>query len=144
MRNKINYLDEILKEKLSDIRVTPNISWNDFSWRNSFNSGVGKSSTFLSILKNTRIKLYTGLLFSGVIITVLFLFSEDSQHHYGKRYEIPMMGPSVKISNPINKEEFNKKIEVDSDDHVRIKIDVPIHKKVIIKKEIILRDSTHD
>ncbi len=143
MRNNNNYLDEILKEKLSDIKITPYTSWNDFSGRYTVISNVGKSNIFLTVLKNTKIKLYTLLIISGVFITGIFLFNEPPRDHYGKISGKPVMRAAVKISSPVNSDEFNKQNDSVLDDHVRIKVEIPIHKKVIVKKEVILRDSTH-
>jgi hypothetical protein len=149
--NNKNYLDNILINNLSSIRIIPQTSWDIFHKKYISTRNVGTQNLLKHSARYSTMKLITGMLIILSISSGVYLIIKNSNNRLKnnilinkkdttfKSYQIKKSLPendTLKISNEKKylNNNSNKKDTV-------IRIKVPVQKNVIIKKQIILRDS---
>ena len=155
MSDKLKYIDDLAKEKLSDFKLKSGSSWNDFSEKNlSANSTV--SAQFSSKILSFFINKYILITFvAGIIGIVAYFwnFAGDEQ----KNEDIKVNKPEISETKAIDTENSIPQIINDTtDDSVLTENDTnlvdkneqdekivtePVHENVIVKKTIYVRDT---
>lgn len=158
MKDELSYIDNITGDKLKGYTVTPETSWE---LMNSKLTNVVAESTIGSFFSNiggfftTKFFVVSVVILS--IITVGILISNNDSGN-----DVLQKGSSLNKEKSYHETVFNKdenakkssyvagdsltnvnepeKIDNNSKD-VIIKVEVPVHKNVIIKKEIIIKDT---
>ncbi len=151
------FIDKIIKNSLKDYGEQPNTSWEKMEMyldRKGVLSETSEGSGFLK-LKNIKTKI---AIISGVLILIsgyYFLnetedkevFSKeiienisDTTSKHVKTECVPEIGKENKETDSLAKE-LNEIKKKDETKIVKVRVEVPVHKNVIIKKQIIMKDT---
>jgi len=142
-----NYIDQILKESISDIKIYPKRSWSELHQKICSIEIFKKNNLIDKIVTNSVLKFVIGTIVVMSMITgsaTVFGFFNNRQGHSPMTILKDTTIKSKKVI-PFDSIEKEKK-DADSieGNQVKIKVNVPIHKNVIIKKKIFLTDSINN
>ena len=161
MKDELSYIDNITGNKLKSYTVTPNTSWE---LMNSKLTNVVTGSTFGGFISNiggffTR-KFFIASVVILSVLTVSILLSKDesgnevlqkdSSEIIDKFYHESDFNTveDAKISTYVVDDSLTNTDEAEKPENnlkdVFIKIEVPIHKNVLIKREIIIKDTINN
>jgi hypothetical protein len=142
-----NYLDQILKESLSGIKIYPNRSWSDLYQKISRIENVKKINLIDKIVTNSVLKIVIGTIVVLSIITGSAIVSGLFNNNIGLSPITIVKDTTIKSTKIIQYdllEKERKDTVTLENNQVKIKVNVPIHKNVIIRKKIILTDSINN
>lgn len=147
MMKENNYLDQILKESLSGIKIYPNRSWSDLYQKISRIENVKKINLIDKIVTNSVLKIVIGTIVVLSIITGSAIVSGLFNNNIGLSPITIVKDTTIKSTKIIQYdllEKERKDTVTLENNQVKIKVNVPIHKNVIIRKKIILTDSINN
>jgi hypothetical protein len=142
-----HYIDEIVIKNLNDLRIVPNKSWNDLNQKLGLVGNVKRNIIFDKFSKNSILKLFIGSVVVLSLITGSLFFFKDFYSNQGLSPKMLLKDNGIKSSNTTLYDSLDKElIEVQDFDNteVKIKVKVPVHKNIIIRKKIILMDSINN
>jgi len=150
MKNNINYIDKLTKNKLKGFQVMPETKWSTFKSDYFDKLATHENlrfhlSDYISI-KNT---LYT---VAGIsILTTGILLHNNQNNHMNGLIPITKNVTNEKIFSPaaqnntyytdVNSTKDSTLIQEKNNNDVVIRVEVPIIKNVEIRKEVIIKDT---
>jgi len=145
------FIDKFVKKSVKGFSVKPNTSWTKMEMYLEQKGIVSKSFKGINVFKNvkTDIAIISGVLVIGA--GIYFLNQGNENQINPKNIIKKISDTTAKHSNTaivINKESDSVKNVISDNDKeknniVKIKVKVPVHKNVIIKKQIIIKDSVN-
>lgn len=155
MQDELSYIDNIIRDKLTGPVVRPETSWEDINPK--LTNVVAESSLgFFSVTGNffkTRLFVVTVVILSVLTVGIFLIDNNSGNGHINKdalkdninNESVLNNEENAKKSDPIIKDSLNNMNESDltekNSNDVVIKLEVPVHKNIIIKKEIIIKDT---
>lgn len=158
MERDVEYIDELVGNKLKNLKETSAIKWTDFSSKYSGklqpNNSLFPSAKSIVTAKNTAITILSLSIFTAGIVlynnsnntnkTIITPYNK-SENTKSKKVILKEVNKEEKINLPEN-DKTSKKILNDStsvkekkkEEHIVIKVKVPVHKEVKIKKEVFI------
>ncbi len=142
-----NYLDQILKESLSGIKIYPNRPWSDLYQKISSIENVKKINFIDKLVTNSVLKIVIGTIVVLSIITGSAIVSGLFNNNIGHSPITIVKDTTTKSTKIIQYDSLEKERKdtvIIENNQVKINVNVPIHKNVIIRKKIILTDSINN
>ncbi len=148
------FIDRLVKDSIKDYKEQPHTSWQEMEMYMEQNGILSKSFKGLKNLKNLKTEI-------AVVSGILVLTAGIYFYPYGiEEQKIPEgiienvtdtsaqhtdLNSTLKIEEgKTEKDSSEKNVEtIDKDENktVKINVEVPVHKNVIIKKQIIIKDT---
>ena len=153
MKDELSYIDNITGEKLKNFVLKPETSWDTFNakFKTVYNSGsflsdIGGYFTTKAIVVSVVVIL--SILTAGILITnnntdnVNELKGNTLLNNNKPNSNSFTVSPvdSVQETSEDNSDE---KSTAEKDENIVINVEVPIYKKVVINKEVIISDTIH-
>ncbi len=155
MKKDIEYIDKLVEDKLSNLKKTPELQWavfsSKFSGKLQASTSLFSSANNIITVKNATITVISlSVLATGII---LYSNSETEKDILKSTNKIEKVETKTDIQNKEIKDKLiqnenvsNNKFLKDSTSSIKesknkdviVKIKVPVHKEVKIKKEIII------
>ncbi len=144
MESEIKYIDELSKNALKDYAVESDVTWNEFHQRN-----LGKLNPKPNFILNSGMKKIVISVVSLSIATAgILLYTSDyntdkinTNYGYIKNNIYSNDTLKTKMYYVAEEQEDVNTENKNTKEDIVIKIKVPIHKKVEIRKQIIVNDS---
>ncbi len=142
------FIDNLVKNSIADYKVQPHTSWDEMEMKMKKSGIVSKSKNI-----NTNIAIISGIF---VITAGVIFFNNETENQSGtketfenvsdtaavKEKIIPVIKIEKEKTSKDSVSEINTKIhDSNKNETVTIKVEVPVHKKVVIKKQIIIKDT---
>ena len=149
------FIDKFVKKTIENYKAKPSASWNELEMYMKDKGVVSKTIKGYLNIKNIRtdIAIISGIL---VITTGVVFFRNET----GKELKPKDIIENISDTTTINKtngsilkideaasgkdtlsEKNTKELDVNKNKTVKIKLEVPVHKNVIIKKQVIIKDT---
>ena len=143
MKSEIKYIDELSKNALKDYATESDVTWNEFHQRN-FESLKPKSNFILNngVKKVSITVVSLSIATAGILLysnTYIDKININYGHIKNKVYSNDTLNTKLLYVVDDTKDAEIKKDIIKED--VVIKIEVPVHKKVEIRKQIIVNDN---
>lgn len=144
MESEIKYIDELTKHVLADSKIETDVTWDEF-----YQINLGKLKPKTNFVISSSVKKVSVAVISLSLATVGVMLYTSSYKTTGDRANYAKVKNenytndtlNTKSTYVINKQK-EEKVENDKENKdVIIKIKVPVHKKVKIRKQIIIDDS---
>ena len=146
------FIDKLVKDSVEDYKEQPYTSWQEMEMSLEHNGVITKSFKGLNSLKNvkTDIAVISGIL---VITAGVYFYpygTEKQTNHKGIIENVSDTTAAQTDTNSITKieegkteKDFSEKnVEtIDKNKTVKINVEIPVHKNVIINKQIIIKDT---
>lgn len=157
MKDNLKYIDKLAESKLENVKINPETSWEQMNGRlnigftNSANFGIVRQ-TFLRIYNFISSKVFIISISSIILITgmILFFYNNDEKIPV-KENEKEVINvnklseKSTKDTTNISEEKISEKKENKIEEKEKINknvhIKVPVFKKIIKRKKIIVKDT---
>ncbi len=149
-----NFIDKIVKDSLKDFKQPPETNWEKMKDYLADKNLISKK-----YLKNKYFSGPQNIILTAIgalaLVSAIYLSTEKTNRLLPETEKIKKENLTDTLKNKkvesetknIDKEpekEKNTNSEIKNKKDVKIKVTVPVHKKVIIKKQIILNDSTNN
>ncbi len=151
MEDEQLFIDKLVKNSVKDYKEQPYTAWNELEKYMGQKGVMSKSSKFFNT--KTNIAIVSGV----VVITagIYFLTNTPENRLESKKNLIEISDTTAKQKNTesiLKIEEKKTKTDASSgkinstnnknkNETVKIRVEVPVHKKVMIKKQIIIKDT---
>jgi len=147
------FIDKLVKKSIKNYKVKPSASWNEMEMYMKDKGVVSKTITKHVNINNIRTDI---AIISGILVItagVIFFRSETEKQSNPKEIIENISDTTSNPSSSILKidevksgqdtlsEKNTEMPDLNENKTVKIKIEVPVHKNVIIKKQIIIKDT---
>ena len=146
------FIDKLVKDSVEDYKEQPHTSWQEMEIYLEQNGVITKSFKGLNSLKNvkTDIAVISGIL---AITAGVYFYRYGTEKQSNPKEIIENVSDTTSAQTDINsiikieedkteKDSSEKNVEaIDKNETVKIKVEIPVHKNVIIKKQIIIKDT---
>lgn len=143
----MNYIDKIIKDNLSDIQIVPRKTWKDIHQKISSDNALKMDEYPNKVASNSILNIgFRAFVLLSVIVGSIFLTGRFNKNKGVSPMAI-LKDTTIKSKKSILNDSLLK-LRIETHDlksnDVEIRVIVPIHKNVTLKKKIILTDTTNN
>lgn len=145
MESEIDYIDKLIKTSTKNFGQLPETNWNNFN--SKFGAEISPELGLMSKIGSLSVKKIGLTVVSlSIVTTGIFMYQINSQNNVVAPIYKKTVTKKVKLSThkTFNFEKTNTIIEANKRDKAKdviVRIKVPIHKEIIVRKEIKITDS---
>jgi len=148
MESDIKYIDELTKNSFNTYEQEAITNWDEFN--NKFHGNINPNTNFISNLGIKKISI--AVLSLSVVATGILFYGDNSNNTLNKEIRIGLV-KDINLKNVV-KEENSKGLKKDdklktkqknTDDtkkDIVVKIKIPIHKKIEVRKKVIINNDS--